>query len=306
MQSQILCPMSSLLAIFAEASTARTKMAFVATLPTSIRRQAPQACVTFSPAEYCSRRRSLRVAFESCTLPIDPSRKRDHVFIDADQARLGIADFGECDDDSATRALQDLERPDVPLYTGQATKTLVQRVDSALADAPASAAALTASFDTGSVLRVAWAGACGFVVLRDDGVLMKSYDAEPVSAILNNTLNAPSAGPRVRSEYLLLADGDVVVFGSDGLFSNVSEQQLLAFIRPVPDPHDNVLAMANHTCLGSFQRADPEFLAYYIAHLALNFANATNSRPLLKPPFPPSPHADDVSVVVAVCEFDDG
>ena len=272
----------------------------------NVQHRAAYACVTFSPAEYAARRRSLRVAFESCTLHIDPARKRDHVLVDNERSCVALADFGGCDDDSAANALQELARRDIPLYPRQATKTLVQQVETLVTDAPTHAALLTASFDTGSVLRVAWTGACGFVVLRDDSIFIKSYESEPVSTILDSTLNAPLITPRVRSEYLLLADGDVVIFGSDGLFSNLSEQQLLAFVRPVPDANDNVLALANHTCLGSFQRADPEFLSYYIAHLAHNFSQATNSKPLLKAPFPASPHADDVSVIVAVCEYEDG
>ena len=105
-----------------------------------------------SPAEYTARRRSHSVH-------IDPARKRDDVFIDIERSCVALTDFGECDDDWKASALHELARREIPLYPRQATRTLVT-------DAVTNAALLTASFDTGSVLREAWSGACAFVVHR--------------------------------------------------------------------------------------------------------------------------------------------
>lgn len=197
-----------------------------------------------------------------------------------------------------------------------------------------------------NVMRAAWAGACGFIVIRNDKVWYRSYQRRPPRDALEHVLakahtahsqcarrhwlkwggrESPSATggyvdgvmaglatqaqtfsldcEEVCADFIELEDNDLIVAATDGFFSNVSEEQILAFVRPVPDAEDKTLAIANHTCLGSWRRDDVDFIAYYLASIALNFATATNSTPLLPFPFPPSPHVDDITVMCVACSF---
>lgn len=108
----------------------------------------------------------------------------------------------------------------------------------------------------------------------------------------------------VRAEYMELQDQDLIIAGSAGLFSNLSEDQMLAFVRPVPDAYDHQLALANATCLGSWRTDDPAFIAYYLAHLGFNFATAETTAPLLPSAFPVGGRGGDVTVLVAACSFE--
>lgn len=123
--------------------------------------------------------------------------------------------------------------------------------------------------------------------------LAASRDPHPESVDIND----------IQTDYLLLQDNDLVIAASDGLFANIDESQIIAFVRPVPDPNDPTLAIANNTCLGSWRNDDVEFISYYLANIASNFATAQNSTPYLPYPFPPSPHLDDVTVLCAASSF---
>lgn len=105
----------------------------------------------------------------------------------------------------------------------------------------------------------------------------------------------------MNAEFIELEDNDLIIVGTDGFFANVNEEQILAFVRPVPDAEDKTLALAGNLCLGSWRRDDVDFIAYYLAIIALNFATANNSKPNLPFPFPPSPHVDDITVMCAAC-----
>lgn len=198
-----------------------------------------------------------------------------------------------------------------------------------------------------NVVRMAWVGSCGFVLVRDNKIVYRSYsDAAPKDALETHVRKSadrnreksrmhwlswggkatqsatggyyatgyargiPQGGPitidceEVYADFVELEDNDLIIAGSDGFFANVSEEQILAFVRPVPDgPEDRTLSIANHTCLGSWRWDDVEFIAYYLAMIADNFATAANSKPHLPFPFPPSPHVDDVTVMCVASSF---
>lgn len=183
---------------------------------------------------------------------------------------------------------------------------------------------------TSNIVRAAWVGACGFILVRDDAIVYRSYGEQVGKKALEHLLtdapeeylpdHQPSGGytpnhipsrrpptcvdvASIQSDYLEVQDNDLVIAGSDGFFSNVSEKQVMAFVRPVQDLEDPTLAIANNTCLGSWRYDDVQFISYYLAIIATNFATATNSRPHLPFPFPPSPHLDDVTVLCASCTF---
>jgi hypothetical protein len=84
--------------------------------------------------------------------------------------------------------------------------------------------------------------------------------------------------------------------------------QLLSFVRPVEDPNDATLALANATCLGSWRTDDVSFVSYMLAHLAHTFATSRTAKQLLAHPFPPgtdgAPFFDgDLTVIAASCSF---
>lgn len=198
-----------------------------------------------------------------------------------------------------------------------------------------------------NVVRLAWAGSCGIVLIRDNAIVYRSYSKAATRDALETHLGRTTdvkteknakywlswggsatqsatggyyaaglvTGARqdgeftidsdaVYADYIELEDNDLIIAGSDGFFSNVSEDQFLAFVRPLPDgAEDKTLSIANSTCLGSWRRDDTDFISYYLAIIADNFATAANSKPHLPFPFPPSPHADDITVMCAACSF---
>lgn len=198
-----------------------------------------------------------------------------------------------------------------------------------------------------NVVRMAWAGSCGFVLVRDDKIAYRSYSNAAPKDALETHLSRPTnenreqarkhwlswggratqsatggyfagglaagarqAGPisidcdAVYADFIELEDNDLIIAGSDGFFANLSEEQIMAFVRPLPDgAEDKTLSIANHTCLGSWRWDDVVFISYYLAIIADNFATAANAKPHLPFPFPPSPHLDDVTVMCVACSF---
>lgn len=162
-----------------------------------------------------------------------------------------------------------------------------------------------------NVLRMASVGSCAVVVVRDDRIVYCSYPSTAASMIeyipcsndrsQSQTPYLPLS--QVHTDFIELQPNDLILAGTDGLFANLTDSQILAFVRPVPDPNDKTLAIANNTCLGSWTTDDVDFISYYLAILATNFATAINSRPVVRYPFPPSPHLDDVTVLCAACLF---
>lgn len=196
-------------------------------------------------------------------------------------------------------------------------------------DAGVQCSALVAYFEPDYYFHVAWAGASGCLVLRDRDVIFRSYSAQNPYQALEDLYNESGASTSndeqssvsefastesnnchwesstldgcVKSTVLQIQEGDLIIAGTQALFSNLSERQILSFLRPVPDANDATLAVANATCLGSFRTDDVSFISYYLAHLADNYATSLQARPLLPFPFPPSPFLDHVLVVAASC-----
>lgn len=100
-------------------------------------------------------------------------------------------------------------------------------------------------------------------------------------------------------------DGDLCVFGGGGLWNNLSERQLLAFTRPVPEGRqDRTLSIANATCLATWTSDDVDYISYYLAHIAHNFATAESPPPGLKrSQFVLDEGGSDITVIAASCSF---
>lgn len=214
---------------------------------------------------------------------------------------------------------------DSAVLTSLTEPAALQDLRSVLADSlsrvsrPRSASALLVSTDHG-VLRSAYVGTCAFVVLRGEAIIYRSPRAGSVATLerafgaggppgdnggeLPGSVPAGVSGPRqadgaaagrpweqrslppIGSAALEVQDGDVVVAGSDGFFSNVSERQVLALLRPTDTAHDSTLSIANNTCLATWTSDDPVYLAYMLAHLAFSSVSTDMN--------------GDVTVVVAV------
>lgn len=256
------------------------------------------------------RPRTLSVTADSFVVRVQDNKEIDHVHAEADGRVLVLVDFGGAP--GALALVRALVR-EANAFDASGTHGPVRSLHCILrsllrrSPAPASAAVLLATVSPHGVLRVATVGSCGLLVVRDQSVEFRSYGQvearDALESLLASNTPARAAADNMVSDFFELHDDDLVVAGSDGLFANISEQQILAFVRPVPDPLDPVLSMANNTCLGSFTHDDPTFIASNLAHLAHNFSDAQHCAPLLAFPFPPSPHSDDVSVIVAALEL---
>lgn len=155
-----------------------------------------------------------------------------------------------------------------------------------------------------NILRLASVGACGLLLIRDDTIHYRSYPHTASTLIdhvsplpLSEESNTKSPTQYIHSDFIELQDNDLILAGSDGLFANLTDLQILAFVRPVPDKIDLTLSIANNTCLASWTSDDVDFISYYLANLANNFASAVYAPSILRYPFPPSPHLDDVTVL---------
>ncbi|KAI0565806.1 PPM-type phosphatase [Gracilaria domingensis] len=270
------------------------------------------------------------------TIPLDDDAPMDHTFTRSESPALAIVDYAEA---SANGPLMleyirhRMSRSHLygPHQPQSDLRAILAAALSAYGSPPSFSALLV---DTAhDFLHIAWVGSCGFVVVRDDAIVYRSYgdrlgrpalehaleeagDSRPLHTTSTATpLTPDSLAARKRPhrdtvstsdihvDYFSLQDNDLVIAGTDGFFSNVSERQILAFVRPVPDAEDPTLAIANATCLGSWRYDDAHFISYYLAIIAANFATATNSEPYLPFPFPPSPHLDDVTVACISCSF---
>lgn len=206
-----------------------------------------------------------------------------------------------------------------PQYTDMPVLDLSRILKSSMDQfgAPSGFSALLVDAST-NVMRLASVGAIGLLLVRDNAVVYRSYPSS-ASALIDHVSPPSAAGDKVQiwantshvhmlaenvhADFLELEEDDLVLAGTDGVFANLSELQMLAFVRPVPDRIDKTLAIANNTCLGSWTSDDVDFIAYYLAILAANFSTATNSPSQLQFPFPSSPHLDDVTVLCASCSF---
>lgn len=206
-----------------------------------------------------------------------------------------------------------------PLYSDMPVLDLSRILKSSMYEfgVPPGFSALIVDAST-NVLRLASVGATGLLLVRNDEVVYRSYPSNASSLIdhlprpvskdaemhVQYDSYAHLQAENVHVDFLELQEDDLVLAGTDGLFANLSELQMLAFVRPVPDRLDKTLAIANHTCLGSWTSDDVDFISYYLAILAANFSTAPNSPPSdLRYPFPPSPHLDDVTVLCVSCSF---
>lgn len=344
--------------------------------PLCRRRQQPATIIAhspdaFSPGLYEESVALLDVDMDSFTVQVvdgatdDESGARDTTFVDTERGIMALADYGRTQEPKILarcgkerELLNFLHRRlahNVTLYSGDTKFDLRRTLITGLEwyAAPPTTSALLIQC-TSNILRAAWVGACGFVVIRDGTVAYRSYSETPVRDVFETVLNTknvtspeekaksavkreylPAGGRRngisatgdylaatsidrrsagvnrdslltaddVQCDYFPLEENDLIIAGSDGLFANITEEQILAFVRPVKDPLDPTLALANATCLGSWTTDDVTFISYYLAHLAHNFATAEHSAPILPFPFPPSPHFDDVTALVASCSL---
>lgn len=235
------------------------------------------------------------------------------------------------------RSSQENQKLNVPV-SSQFAPALAHGLE--IMDAGVQSSAFMAKFESNNVVHFAWAGASGCLVIRDREVIFRSYQEQTPQDALENMYRFPSnlythekrqrherAGSNgvdhhfdsfdslnrhwessaldgcVQSTFLELQDGDLIIAGSQALFANISESQIISFVRPVADSNDPTLAIANATCLGSFRNDDVSFITYYLAHLADNFATSSEAKPILLFPFPPSPYLDDITVIAASCSF---
>lgn len=201
--------------------------------------------------------------------------------------------------------------------------------------AAAGAALLVDFAPSDAVMRVAWAGACGFVVLRSNDVVFRTHCVGTACARMpleralggggdgdgggggdgGRETKSEGSGPvrgsrlaEVHAAEVALADGDLILAGSHAVFANLSERQMVAFVRPVDSMEDAQLAIANATCLGTWRTDDPEFISYMLVHLAHTFATSPTAAQLPPQDFPPGTHGvpfceGDLTVIAASCSF---
>ncbi|PXF42571.1 hypothetical protein BWQ96_07733 [Gracilariopsis chorda] len=291
---------------------------------------------SFSPSRYAASRKPLAIELAAHTISLDDAAPTDHTSVQNDPPALAMLDYPAPSSDAklmiqymrqrlAQSRIYGVHQPQSDL------RAILASALTAFGSPPGFSAMLV---DTAyDFLHVAWVGSCGFVVVRDDNIVYRSYGDDLGRHALEHSFQAQAQShpePKIdvptplttdalaarkrphhdsvdaasiHVDYFALQDNDLIIAGTDGFFANVSERQILAFVRPVPDPEDPTLAIANSTCLGSWRYDDPQFISYYLAIIAANFATATNSQPYLPFPFPPSPHLDDVTVACMSSSF---
>ncbi|GJD07213.1 hypothetical protein Gasu2_15840 [Galdieria sulphuraria] len=110
----------------------------------------------------------------------------------------------------------------------------------------------------GERLFCATIGTCGFVIIRDDKVF---YDTRP------------SCLQILESAYESNSIHDVVIIGNRGFLWHISNEQIIAYLRPVSNSFDSTLSIANYTSLGYLRQDDPRMISYMLTHIAYHFAD---------------------------------
>jgi len=163
--------------------------------------------------------------------------------------------------------------------------------------------------NNGNLLYAVRTGNIGFLVIRDQTIVFSSLngiEGNPETQRTSITIETCTGDVvPIYLDVFRLRAYDTVIFGTDGLFDNISESQILALVCPVSSAYDSNLAVANRTCLGTFTHIDPVLLSYQLAQLAHNFSSCTNCDPYISERMPrlvcPG-KGDDASVIVAQLE----
>eukprot|EP00871_Galdieria_phlegrea_P002209 jgi/Galph1/298/GphlegSOOS_G5107.1 len=126
-----------------------------------------------------------------------------------------------------------------------------------------------------SLLHSARIGNCGFLVVREDKII---YDTrQSCIDILENCYKvSPENGSTcvddfIKQDEVFMEANDVVLLGNSGFIWSISNEQILAFLRPVSSSFDTTLSLANQTSLGYFYHDDPQMISYMLAHIAFNY-----------------------------------
>ncbi|GJQ15921.1 hypothetical protein GpartN1_g7712.t1 [Galdieria partita] len=130
----------------------------------------------------------------------------------------------------------------------------------------------------GERLFCATIGTCGFLVIRDDKVF---YDTRPSCLqILESAYesNSPKEelsylSSHIRYKEISVQEDDLVIIGNRGFLWNISNEQIIAYLRPVSNSFDSTLSIANYTSLGHFRQDDPRMISYMLSHIAYDFAD---------------------------------
>ncbi|EME26539.1 uncharacterized protein Gasu_58620 [Galdieria sulphuraria] len=131
----------------------------------------------------------------------------------------------------------------------------------------------------GERLFCATIGTCGFVIIRDDKVF---YDTRPSclqileSAYESNSIRKdklPYLESHIRYNEISVQEDDVVIIGNRGFLWHISNEQIIAYLRPVSNSFDSTLSIANYTSLGYLRQDDPRMISYMLTHIAYHFAD---------------------------------
>ena len=182
----------------------------------------------------------LRMVFESCYIR---DHDEDAHFGHAEAGVVGVADGvggyrGRADASAFARGLMNsayLEVVTAAPGTPVCPRTLLERAHQATA-AAGTAAASTAVIVSlaGRTLKWAYVGSSGFVVFRDGRILRRSQSQQHHFNCPYQLSSSPD-GIRVADAAAVgevpAKEGDVVVVGTDGLFDNVTDDELERIVR---------------------------------------------------------------------------
>eukprot|EP00873_Tetraselmis_striata_P021380 jgi/Tetstr1/441644/TSEL_029869.t1 len=178
-----------------------------------------------------------------------------------------------------------------------------------LTELPGSATAVVAVLRESGSLSVANLGDCGFRVVRGSGALVKSKPQQhefnmPFQLAWSKVLPDTDTAMDAQLYELEVQEDDVLVFGSDGLFDNMWDEELTTivqdFTRNTPKPYSNEDAAALAKKLAE-KAAQNSTTPEYRSPWSVAAANA-GAVPLLSRLFPRGGKPDDTTVVVGFLE----
>mmetsp|Transcript_13833 Transcript_13833/g.24801 ORF Transcript_13833/g.24801 Transcript_13833/m.24801 type:complete len:337 (-) Transcript_13833:160-1170(-) len=236
-------------------------------------------------------------------------RKTDAALVLEDEGIFGIADSKLCDADAFLQSILSSVASEEKL-SGTLLKLMSNALNKSSDGTEKLSSVLCKVIQDQSVMEIAWIGSAGWMLLRD-GIIQGEWVAPFPSKSLEKCFELHDseykqdnrAHQNVQFQRIALQDGDLIILGSDGFFDNLGDEQLMAYLRPMPEKHSwfsaDLVDARPPICLATWTSDDPVFLSYMLAHLAHNFACNSGAKSYLGRRFVRPATNDDVSVLVA-------
>eukprot|EP00188_Purpureofilum_apyrenoidigerum_P001275 Plantae.Rhodophyta-Purpureofilum_apyrenoidigerum.ctg1685.p1 GENE.Plantae.Rhodophyta-Purpureofilum_apyrenoidigerum.ctg1685~~Plantae.Rhodophyta-Purpureofilum_apyrenoidigerum.ctg1685.p1 ORF type:complete len:339 (-),score=49.55 Plantae.Rhodophyta-Purpureofilum_apyrenoidigerum.ctg1685:774-1691(-) len=290
--------------MLARGRSVREQWMRTATRRTAVRMGAREKCPSAAVLQSLINQRKFRMNASSFHIKNpDVDEGSDSTFVLVDEGFVGVTDTGVVDaaelyGDVLARVVRFENRTILDNIVGKILcgrpenrwTSVARYLENALSHVsfPQSASTCVLSLEDQKV-RAAWVGSAGFVVIRNEETVFRSFpDAltQLEHSFQSEIGSAVQKPPRPQEVVFDVEEDDLIIVATDGFWHNVSETQMHAFLRPTLPP-------------GMIRGGDdPQQQSVLLAHLGFNYADMEEQDNFLSDQFVPGASRDDVSVIV--------